>query len=81
MKRIKVKMIGTGKEGDPFRVALPTWHMDRIIPPDYIKMECYVWIHDDETYNELGKDKISQSKIRQKYKENWSNFDKTGIEV
>jgi len=47
---------------------------------DYIKMECYVLVPDDEAKLVSGKWVLNQQKIRQKYKENWSNFLTTSVE-
>ena len=68
MKRIKVKMIGSGTDDDPYRVDLPTWQgvdfdTDKgKKPPDAFAI---VEVPDDEV-DEKGK--INRKRIREKYK-------------
>lgn len=76
MKRVKVKIVGKGTDDDPFNVDLPTWCM--IGEVDHNKKECEVYVPDDEV---LPTGKLNQAKIREKYKENWSNFNASNVEV
>ena len=48
---------------------------------DYTKKECYVLVPDDETKEVQGKTKLDQSKIRKKYKKNWSKFIASKVEL
>ena len=76
MKKVKVKITGKGTEKEPFTVDLPTWVMIGEI--DHNKKECEVYLPSDEV---LSNGKINQSKIRSKYKENWSEFNSIGVEI
>ena len=76
MKKVKVKIIGSGKDEDPFTVDLPTWSMIGEI--DHNKKQVFVGIPDDEV--DLN-GKIDQDKIRSKYKKNWSNFNAATVEA
>jgi len=80
MKKIKVKMIGKGTDKEPYTVALPAWKMtdDKV---DYINMECYILVPDNETKIVGNKIKLDQQKIRKKYKKNWSKFNASSVEL
>jgi len=78
-KKIKVKMMGTGTQDDPYLVNLPTWQMDGV--PDYVKKECYVSLPDDETEIVNGKINVNQQRIREKYKKGWSEFNASDVEI
>jgi len=64
MKRIKVKIIGDGTQGNPFRANLPTYIMDTV---DYDKLEAYVFVLDDETEEIDGKVQLNVKRIKEKY--------------
>ena len=70
VKRIKVKLIGTGAPNDNYRVNLPTYIMDG--EPDYELGWAWVLVPDDE----VDKDgrSISEKRIRKKYREGWADF-------
>lgn len=70
VKRIKVKLAGSGTLDDPFRVDLPTWTMDG--EPDYELGWAWVLVPDDE----VAKDgrSINEKRIREKYREGWATF-------
>lgn len=96
MKRIKVKLVGRGTKIDRFRVNLPTYRIDIqrdqngkpvlngegefVDSINYERMECYVLVPDDEVEEVAGKTKLSQTRIRQKYK-NWKDFQTSDVEV
>ena len=79
LKKIRVKVIGSGTREEPFRVDLPTYQM---IPgseehgpgPDHILKSVEVLVPADECDS---KGRLSKSKIRAKYKgqERWDRED------
>jgi len=81
MKRVKISLIGSGTEEDPFRVALPTY---RIISIDYSAKEAIVECPDeyftktivkpDGTVEELETDEIQVEKLRNMYRRAWGRF-------
>jgi len=73
MKQVRVKIVGSGAQGDPFTVDLPTWLMVGEI--DHNVKECQVYIPDDETTD----GEIDQNKIRKKYGGKWKEFDKKWV--
>lgn len=94
MKRVKVKVVGSGKMHDPFHVDLPNCIMDvkRDVDGkpvyvdeleefaedsmDYIKMECFVLVPDDEVKD----GHLDQARIRAKYN-NWKKFNASDVEI
>lgn len=76
MRTVKVKIVGTGKEEDPYTVELPTWIMIGEI--DHNKEECQVFVPDDEVKTDGT---LDQERIRSKYKEGWSEFNASDVEV
>jgi hypothetical protein len=76
--KIRVKVIGNGKEDNPFRVDLPTYFMPKDKDVEWLKMEVEVMIPSDEV---LLNGHLNQNKIREKYPLNWSNFNASGVEV
>jgi len=94
MKRIKVRLIGSGTELDPFRVPLPSYIIDckrdmegnpvlgkegfPVDSVDYEARTCYVLVPDDE----VGPDgRLDEKRIREKYKEGWSKFRREDVEA
>ena len=70
MRRVKVRLTGSGTGKDPFRVNLPTYVIDA--PPDYGRRWAWVLVPDDEVTPD---GRISQARIRKKYREGWDKFD------
>ena len=69
-KRIKVKVVGSGEPGDPFRVDLPTYQMIPGSekyggPKGKTLLSCEVLVPDDEL-DEKGR--LSKARIRAKYR-------------
>lgn len=93
---IKVKLIGSGKEHDPFRVGLPSFIVDKkrdndgnIIydkdgnaedTVDYVNKVCMVLVPSDEVTIVKDKKVLDQERIRIKYAKNWSQFNKEDVE-
>jgi len=68
--KVKVKVTGSGQEGDPFRVALPTYRMipgsEEYAGPDTkVLKSVEVLVPADECDS---KGRLSKTKIRAKYK-------------
>ena len=78
--KLRAKVTGSGKPGDPFRVDLPTYQM---IPgseeygpgPDHILKSVEVMVPADECDS---KGRLSKSKIRAKYK-GQKRWDRAGV--
>jgi len=68
MAKVKVRLIGSGKEDDPFRVPLPIYQMVEV---DYSLMTVVVLIPDDE----VKEGKIDRDRIKEKYPE-WYEINK-----
>jgi len=62
MKKVKVRLIGSGTEDDPYRVPLPTYQMVEV---DYSLMIAVVLIPDDE----VKKGRVDRGRIKEKYRE------------
>jgi len=70
MAKIKVKVVGSGKPGDPFRVDLPAYQMipgsEKFADPQKkVLASVEVLVPDDECDK---KGRLSKAKIRAKYK-------------
>lgn len=48
---------------------------------DYGRRTCYVLVPDDEAEEEMGKMRLNEKRIREKYRENWSQFKKEDVEA
>jgi len=93
MKRVKVRLVGTGTELDPYRVNLPTYMLDVKRDPegkpilvdelpepavDYEARTAWVLVPDDEV-DPNGR--LNEKRIREKYREHWANFRREEVEV
>jgi len=80
-KRVKVKVIGSGTEDDPYRVDLPNWELEVVdLKPqiDYKARIAWVLIPDDEV-DEEGR--INEKRIREKYPGRWKRFRREDVEA
>lgn len=48
---------------------------------DYKRHVCWVLVPDDEAEEEMGKMRLNEKRIREKYRENWSQFKKEDVEA
>jgi len=94
MKRIKVRLVGTGLEHDPIRANLPTYRVDckrdaegqpirdeegrTFFDIDLEKRVAWVLVPDDE----VGPDgRLDEERIRKKYGGRYSTFKREEVEA